>query len=75
VTILGHVQRGGTPTARDRVLATRYGVMAAELVERGEFGRMAAVQGTGMTSVPLNEVEGVKHVDLDYLRIAATFFG
>jgi ATP-dependent phosphofructokinase / diphosphate-dependent phosphofructokinase len=72
---IGHVQRGGTPTARDRVLATRYGVMAAELAEQREFGRMVALQGTEMTSVPLSEVDGVKHVDLDYLRIAATFFG
>ena len=52
-----------------------HGVKAAELVEHGEFGRMAALHGTEMTSVPLSEVEGVKHVDLDYLRIAATFFG
>jgi ATP-dependent phosphofructokinase / diphosphate-dependent phosphofructokinase len=72
---IGHVQRGGTPTAQDRILATRYGVMAAELVEQGEFGRMVALHGTEMTSVPLTEVEGIKHVDLDYLRIAANFFG
>ena len=75
VTTLGHVQRGGTPTATDRVLATRYGIKAAELVEHGEFGRMAALHGTEMTSVPLHEVQGVKHIDLGYLRIAATFFG
>jgi 6-phosphofructokinase 1 len=75
VTTLGHVQRGGTPTATDRVLATRYGIMAAELTEQGEFGRMAALRGHEMTSVPLSEVAGVKHIDLDYLRIAATFFG
>jgi phosphofructokinase-like protein len=75
VTTLGHVQRGGTPTATDRVLATRYGITAAELAEQSEFGRMAALQGTEMTSVPLSAVEGVKHVDLDFLRIAATFFG
>ena len=74
-TSLGHVQRGGTPTARDRVLATRYGVMAAELIEQREFGRMVALHGNEMTSVRLSEVEGIKHVDLDYLRIAATFFG
>jgi ATP-dependent phosphofructokinase / diphosphate-dependent phosphofructokinase len=75
VVNIGHVQRGGTPTARDRVLATRYGVTAAELVEQGAFGRMVALQGGQMTSVPLSEIEGVKHVDLDYLRIASTFFG
>jgi 6-phosphofructokinase 1 len=75
VTTLGHVQRGGTPTATDRVLATRYGIMAAELVEQREFGRMASLQGHQMTSVPLSEVAGLKVVDLDYLRIASTFFG
>jgi ATP-dependent phosphofructokinase / diphosphate-dependent phosphofructokinase len=75
VTILGHVQRGGTPTATDRVLATRYGVMAAELVTGAEFGRMAAVRGEEMTSVPLADVTGLKRVDLAYPRLAATFFG
>jgi 6-phosphofructokinase 1 len=74
VTTLGHIQRGGTPTARDRVLATRYGIQAAEMVEAGEFGRMAALHATRMGSVPLSEVEGVKTVDLDYLEIARTFF-
>jgi 6-phosphofructokinase 1 len=75
VTTLGHVQRGGTPTATDRVLATRYGVKAAELAHDGQFGRMAALRGNEMTSVPLDEVTGVKQVDLDYLRLASTFFG
>ena len=45
MTVLGHVQRGGSPTARDRVLATRYGLKAADLVEEGKFGRMAALHG------------------------------
>ena len=75
VTTLGHVQRGGTPTATDRVLATRYGVTAAELAIAGKFGRMAALHGTEMTSVPLADVQGVKQIDLDYLRLASTFFG
>jgi 6-phosphofructokinase 1 len=75
VTTLGHVQRGGTPTATDRILATRYGVKAADLAIAGEFGRMAALKGTEMTSVPLSEVEGIKQVDLAYLRLASTFFG
>jgi phosphofructokinase-like protein len=75
VTTLGHVQRGGTPTATDRVLATRYGIKAADLVQAGEFGRMAALHGADITSVPLSEVTGVKQVDPDYLRIARTFFG
>jgi ATP-dependent phosphofructokinase / diphosphate-dependent phosphofructokinase len=75
VTTLGHVQRGGTPTATDRVLATRYGVKAAELALAGEFGRMAALHGTEMTSVALSDVVGVKQIDLAYLRLAGTFFG
>jgi 6-phosphofructokinase 1 len=75
VTTLGHVQRGGTPTATDRVLATRYGVKAAELAMAGEFGRMTALHGSEMTSVPLADVQGVKQIDLAYLRLASTFFG
>jgi ATP-dependent phosphofructokinase / diphosphate-dependent phosphofructokinase len=75
VTALGHVQRGGTPTATDRLLATRYGIQAAEMVMAGELGRMAALHGSEMTSVPLAEVRGVKTVDLAYLDVARTFFG
>ena len=53
VTVLGHVQRGGTPTARDRLLATRLGLRAADLAAAGEWGRMAAVQGNEIVDVPL----------------------
>jgi phosphofructokinase-like protein len=55
VTVLGHVQRGGTPTPRDRVLATRYGLRAADLVESGTFGRMAALHGDEIVDVSLEE--------------------
>ncbi|MFY9487780.1 MAG: ATP-dependent 6-phosphofructokinase [Solirubrobacterales bacterium] len=75
VTVLGHVQRGGTPTAYDRVLATEYGIKAAELAMAGEFGRMAALRGTKIVSVPLSDVTGVKTVDLQYLEVARAFFG
>ena len=75
VTTLGHVQRGGTPTATDRILATRYGIQAADLAIGRDFGRMAALHGTNMTSVPLSDVEGIKQVDLSYLRLASTFYG
>ena len=51
--ILGHVQRGGTPTAYDRVLATRFGWHAVEAVHRGEFGMMTALRGTDVLMVPL----------------------
>ncbi|MEU1785609.1 6-phosphofructokinase [Streptomyces sparsogenes] len=61
--ILGHVQRGGTPTAYDRVLATRFGWHAVEAVHRGEFGSMTALRGTEITLVPLAEaVERLKTV-------------
>ena len=72
--VLGHIQRGGTPTARDRVLATRYGAKAYELAKAGEFGRMAALQGNEIGSVPLSEVRGIKTVDLELLEIAKRFF-
>lgn len=61
--ILGHVQRGGTPTAYDRVLATRFGWHAVEAVHRGEFGKMTALHGTEIAMVPLAEaVETLKTV-------------
>ena len=61
--ILGHVQRGGTPTAYDRVLATRFGWHAVEAAHRGEFGMMTALRGTDIVMVPLAEaVETLKTV-------------
>lgn len=60
-TVLGHLQRGGTPTAYDRVLATRYGVAAVECICRGEFGRMVALQNNMITSVPIADVVGKPH--------------
>ncbi len=53
--ILGHVQRGGTPTAYDRVLATRFGWHAVEAAHRGEFGMLTALRGTDIEMVPLAE--------------------
>jgi len=58
VTILGHLLRGGSPSAFDRLLATRYGVEAVHMVARGEIGRMVAMQNQEMTSVPIEEVAG-----------------
>jgi 6-phosphofructokinase 1 len=74
VTVLGHVQRGGTPTSTDRVLASRFGAHAYEMAKAGEFGKMAAIHGTRMTGVPLEEAVKVKQVDLDLLEIAKRFF-
>jgi 6-phosphofructokinase 1 len=74
VVVLGHVQRGGTPTASDRVLSTRYGVAAAEAVLAGDTGTMVALRGNDIVTIPLAEVVGVKGVDLDLLELARTFF-
>jgi ATP-dependent phosphofructokinase / diphosphate-dependent phosphofructokinase len=64
VTVLGHVQRGGSPTPFDRILGTRMGVHAADLVARGEFGRMVCLRGNKIESVPLEEaLAEIKFVD------------
>lgn len=64
--VLGHLQRGGSPTPSDRVLATRFGVAAAQAIAERKFGQMVAIQCTQITSVPLNEVAGiVRLVPLD----------
>ena len=76
VTVLGHVQRGGTPTARDRVLATRYGLKAADLVHERRFGRMAALHGDSIVDVSLDEATAeLKRVPPDFYEVAKAFFG
>ena len=76
VTVLGHLQRGGTPTAFDRVLATRFGVVAVDLAAAGRFGEMAALRGTDVIGVPLSEAcAEVRGVDPALLDVAKTFFG
>ncbi|MEM4703737.1 MAG: 6-phosphofructokinase [Candidatus Bathyarchaeia archaeon] len=76
VVVLGHLQRGGSPTPFDRILATRYGIAAIDLVHKKKFGHMVALKGNKITSVPLKEVIGKrKSVDLGLYRIAEVFFG
>jgi phosphofructokinase-like protein len=76
VTVLGHVQRGGSPTPRDRVLATRFGLKAADLVEEGAFGRMAALRGDSIVDVSLEEATAqLKTVPSEWFAVARTFFG
>ena len=76
VTVLGHVQRGGSPTPRDRVLATRYGLKAADLVHEGRFGRMAALRGDSIVDVSLEEATAeLKTVPEDWYEVARAFFG
>ena len=76
VTVLGHVQRGGSPTARDRILATRFGLCAATLVEDGKFGQMAALRGDDVIPVSLKEATAeLKTVPLEWYDVAKNFFG
>ncbi len=70
------MQRGGTPTARDRVLATRFGLKAADLVAGGKFGRMAALQGDTIVDVSLEEATAqLKTVPPEWFDVAKAFFG
>jgi ATP-dependent phosphofructokinase / diphosphate-dependent phosphofructokinase len=76
VTVLGHVQRGGTPTPRDRVLATRFGLKAADLAHEGRFGRMAALHGDVVDDVSLEEAtRELKTVPPGWYDVARAFFG
>ena len=74
--VLGHVQRGGTPTAFDRVLATRFGIGAIDAVHAGDFGAMVALRGGDITRVPLAEATAeLKLVDPRLYEVAEVFFG
>ncbi|MDI6904623.1 MAG: 6-phosphofructokinase [Candidatus Bathyarchaeia archaeon] len=76
IVVLGHLQRGGSPTAFDRILATRYGIAAIDLVHDRKFGHMVALKGNKIVSVPLKDVVGKrKTVDLQLYDIASVFFG
>jgi 6-phosphofructokinase 1 len=76
VTVLGHIQRGGSPTARDRILASRFGLKAADLVEEGAFGQMAALHGDDVVAVSLEEAtRELKTVPDDWYDVARAFFG
>jgi phosphofructokinase-like protein len=76
VTVLGHVQRGGTPTPRDRVLATRFGLKAADLAHEKRFGRMAALHGDAVVDVSLEEAtRELKTVPAEWYDVAQAFFG
>lgn len=71
VTVLGHVQRGGTPSPADRILGSRFGVAAIDAIARGESGVMTALRGEDVRLVPLAEIAGkVKHVPTGLLDVA-----
>ena len=74
-SVLGHIQRGGTPTAFDRFLASRFGVAAVDLAHRKGFGRMVACRGARIVDVPLTEAIGtLKTVDQELYELARSFF-
>ncbi len=76
MTILGHVQRGGTPNAYDRVLGTRFGVAAVDAIAGGETGTMVALRGTDVVTVPLEEaLAEPKLLDPEFFETAEVFFG
>jgi 6-phosphofructokinase len=76
VTNLGHVLRGGTPSAYDRVLATRFGVEAVDAVDAGDFGTMVALRGTDIVRVPIAEaVAENRTIDRRLFEVAEVFFG
>jgi 6-phosphofructokinase len=75
-TVLGHIQRGGTPTAFDRWLATRFGLHAIDAVQERDFGKMVALRGTDIVRVPLAEATArLKTVDASLYEEAQVFFG
>jgi len=75
-TVLGYIQRGGSPTARDRMLGLRFGLKAADLVIDGKWGQMSALHGDVVNSVPLTEATAeLKLVPEDWYQTAKTFFG
>lgn len=76
ITTLGHIQRGGTPTAFDRVLATRFGIAAVDAVHDGDWGKMVALRANKIVRVPLEEATAeLKLVEQDLYDVATVFFG
>lgn len=76
VTTLGHIQRGGPPTAYDRALATHFGIKAVDLIKEGKFGHMVGLQGGYIKAVPYEEIVGkTKQVDMELYNVAKVFFG
>lgn len=76
VTVLGHIQRGGSPSAFDRILGTRYGVKAIELIKEAKFGHMVSLKEGKIVAIPLKDIlNKIKTVDMEMYEIASTFFG
>ena len=75
VSVLGHIQRGGSPTAYDRIIGTQFGVKAVELVKEGKFGKMVSLRDNKIQYVDLEEaVRTRKTIDLELYEMAQVFF-
>ncbi|OGX05419.1 MAG: hypothetical protein A2Z88_05840 [Omnitrophica WOR_2 bacterium GWA2_47_8] len=75
VSVLGHIQRGGTPTAYDRLIGTRFGIKAVELIQQNKFGKMVSLRGNKLQDVDLEEaVKQRKTIDIDLYETAKVFF-
>ena len=75
VSVLGHIQRGGTPTAHDRIVGTQFGVKAVELVKQGKFGQMVSLRDNKLGSVDIDEaVKTRKNIDMELYNMAKVFF-
>jgi 6-phosphofructokinase 1 len=73
VTVLGHIQRGGTPTVRDRLLGARFGGHAVDCIARGELGVLVGIRGTEVSTTPLEQIVGrLKPIDFDLVELANT---
>jgi 6-phosphofructokinase 1 len=73
---LDYIQRGGTPVAYDRSLATAFGVKAVELISENKLGEMTSLKGNRITSIPLQKIaDGIKTVNMNAYKIAEIFFG
>jgi 6-phosphofructokinase 1 len=76
VTVLGHIQRGGSPTAFDRVLGTRYGVKAVDLLQERKYGSMVCLRGNKIEDIPLKDaMTKLKFVDPELIQTAEIFYG
>jgi len=74
LTVLGNQQRGGAPTVYDRILATRMGIASVELAEKGEFGKMTALQGGNIVALDFDAISGIKYLPRDIYEEASLFF-
>jgi ATP-dependent phosphofructokinase / diphosphate-dependent phosphofructokinase len=71
---LGHLQRGGSPSSVDRIIATLFGIEAVELIKKGEVGKMVSIQNGKIANVDLSSIKERKEVDPEFVRIVSLFY-